>query len=131
MAVHDDRRTPGDYIRNARSRYDASATGTGWAAVLIGLAILAFIAYIFFAAAAPDTTGDATRQTPNSTPTTTEKTANEKASKPETATPSQPQPQGQTGPTDTTSGGAPAHSPQGDTPPGMQPDPKQNNAPKN
>jgi len=40
----------------------------------------------------------------------------------------QPQPQGPTGPTNTTSGGAPAWSPQGDTPAGMQPhpqDPKQ------
>ena len=30
------------------------------------------------------------------------------------------QPQGPTGPTETTSGGAPAESPQGQTPPGMQ-----------
>jgi hypothetical protein len=30
------------------------------------------------------------------------------------------QPQGKTGPVDTTQGGAPAHSPQGQTPPGMQ-----------
>jgi hypothetical protein len=37
--------------------------------------------------------------------------------------PSQAQPQGQTGPTTTTTGGAPASSPQGDTPPGMQPHP--------
>ena len=36
----------------------------------------------------------------------------------------QPQPQGQTGPTATTSGGAPASSPQGDTPAGMQPQPR-------
>jgi hypothetical protein len=35
----------------------------------------------------------------------------------------QPQPQGPTGPTNTTSGGAPASSPQGDTPSGMQPAP--------
>lgn len=33
------------------------------------------------------------------------------------------QPQGPTGQTDTSSGGAPAASPQGDTPSGMQPDP--------
>jgi len=32
----------------------------------------------------------------------------------------QTQPQGATGPTNTTSGGAPAASPQGETPPGMQ-----------
>jgi hypothetical protein len=35
----------------------------------------------------------------------------------------QPQPQGRTGPTTTTTGGAPAASPQGDTPAGMQPRP--------
>lgn len=36
------------------------------------------------------------------------------------ATKGQPQPQGQTGPIETKSGGAPAESPQGQTPPGMQ-----------
>jgi hypothetical protein len=36
----------------------------------------------------------------------------------------QAQPQGQTGPTTTTTGGAPASSPQGDTPAGMQPHPQ-------
>jgi hypothetical protein len=35
-------------------------------------------------------------------------------------TPGQQQPQGKTGPLDTKSGGAPAESPQGQTPPGMQ-----------
>ncbi|HVY58198.1 MAG TPA: hypothetical protein VHA77_10150 [Xanthobacteraceae bacterium] len=35
----------------------------------------------------------------------------------------QAQPQGRTGPTDTTTGGAPAASPQGETPAGMQADP--------
>jgi hypothetical protein len=49
--------------------------------------------------------------------------ANSAVTKPTTPAPAQPQPQGQAGPTDTTSGGAPASSPQGDTPPGMQPDP--------
>jgi hypothetical protein len=38
--------------------------------------------------------------------------------------PNQAQPQGQTGPTTTTTGGAPASSPQGDAPPGMQPRPQ-------
>ena len=38
--------------------------------------------------------------------------------------PNQAQPQGQTGPTTTTTGGAPASSPQGDAPPGMQPHPQ-------
>jgi hypothetical protein len=36
----------------------------------------------------------------------------------------QKQPQGWTGPTDTGAGGAPASSPQGQTPPGMQPAPE-------
>jgi hypothetical protein len=36
------------------------------------------------------------------------------------ATKGEPQPQGPTGPLNTTSGGAPAESPQGQTPPGMQ-----------
>jgi hypothetical protein len=48
--------------------------------------------------------------------------ANSDASKP-AKRPLQPQPQGQTGPTDTTSGGAPPSTPQGDSPPGMQPRP--------
>ena len=36
----------------------------------------------------------------------------------------QQQPQGPTGPLNTTTGGAPAESPQGQTPPGMQPAPE-------
>jgi hypothetical protein len=48
-------------------------------------------------------------------------TDKDKASQ-ETEGSSQPQPQGPTGPIDTSSGGAPPSSPQGDTPPGMQPD---------
>lgn len=38
--------------------------------------------------------------------------------------PDQAQPQGPTGPINTTSGGAPASSPQGETPAGMQPTPE-------
>jgi hypothetical protein len=59
--------------------------------------------------------------------------ANATASKPALAAPAQPQPQGHTGPTATTSGGAPGSSPQGDSPPGMQPHPndrKQDIVPK-
>jgi hypothetical protein len=44
-----------------------------------------------------------------------------------TGAPAQPQPQGHTGPTTTTSGGASASSPQGDSPPGMQPHPNDRN----
>lgn len=59
--------------------------------------------------------------------------ANSAASNPTTATPKQPQPQGHPGSINTTSGGAPASSPQGDSPPGMQPHPgdrKQDAGPK-
>ena len=58
---------------------------------------------------------------------------NSGASKASTGAPAQTQPQGPTGPTNTTSGGAPAGSPQGDAPAGMQSDPrnpKQHVAPK-
>jgi hypothetical protein len=60
---------------------------------------------------------------PPSTDPTNNPAANAAASNPTTAAPAQPQPQGHTGSTATTSGGAPASSPQGDTPPGMQPSP--------
>lgn len=59
--------------------------------------------------------------------------ANTAASSPAGAAPAQEQPQGHSGPITTTTGGAPASSPQGDSPPGMQPtpnDPKQGIDPK-
>lgn len=59
---------------------------------------------------------------PNSDPTNNP-AANSAASSPTTAAPTQPQPQGHPGPIDTTSGGTPASSLQGDSPPGMQPQP--------
>lgn len=68
---------------------------------------------------------------PNSEPNNNP-AANAAASK-QAPAPAQPQPQGPTGPTDTKSGGVPASSPQGDSPPGMQADPhnpKQDIAPK-
>ena len=49
--------------------------------------------------------------------------ANSAASNSNERAPTQRQPQGHTGPTETTSGGPPASSPQGDAPPGMQPHP--------
>ena len=49
--------------------------------------------------------------------------ANSAASDPTKRAPAQPQPQGPTGPIETTTGGTPPSSPQGDTPPGMQPRP--------
>jgi hypothetical protein len=77
--------------------------------------------------------GDAFAQTkvPDSDPTDNP-AANEAATK-QAPAPNQHQPQGPTGPTDTTFGGAPASSPQGDTPAGMQPvpnDPKEGLDPK-
>ena len=59
--------------------------------------------------------------------------ANARAGKSTTTIPDQSQPQGDPGRTNTTSGGAPANSPQGDTPAGMQPnpdDPKKDSVPK-
>jgi hypothetical protein len=53
--------------------------------------------------------------------------ANSAATKSVSPSRAQPQPQGHTGPTTTTSGGAPATSPQGDTPAGMQPQPNDPN----
>ena len=47
--------------------------------------------------------------------------ANSAASNSNERAPAQRQPQGPTGPTETTSGGSPTSSPQGDAPPGMQP----------
>jgi hypothetical protein len=88
MAVHDDRRSPGDYIRNARTRYEESRTGTGWAAVLAGLAVLAVIAYMLFAGATTDRTGEAVRQTPNTGPTNIQRTA--PSTTPSTAPTTQP-----------------------------------------
>jgi hypothetical protein len=72
------------------------------------------------------------QNTPTNSDPTNNPAANSAVSK-GTKDPSQPQPQGQTGPTTTKSGGAPAASPQGDSPPGMQHDPhdsKQNIEPK-
>lgn len=77
--------------------------------------ILATVALVIghSAAFAQSTPADATKtQTP-----TGEGNASQKM--PEVA--AQPQPQGHPGPTDTKSGGAPAASPQGDAPSGMQP----------
>jgi len=60
---------------------------------------------------------------PPSSDPTNNPAANSARSNPTTAAPAQSLPQGQTGPTTTTSGGESASSPQGDTPPGMQPSP--------
>jgi hypothetical protein len=65
MAVHDQpRRTPRDYMHGARTRYNGTTPAARWTAVIVALALLAFIAYLLFAAANPSVTGDAVRVTP-------------------------------------------------------------------
>jgi hypothetical protein len=73
MAVHDnERRTASDYMHGARTRYDDASTGSRWAGILVGLALIAFIVYLVFSAAyGPSNTGDAVRQTPQNPTTTT------------------------------------------------------------
>jgi hypothetical protein len=77
VAIHDeDRRAGRDYMHDARTRYDDTSSGTRWTGVIVGLALVAFILYMLFAAAnGPSTTGEAIRQTPqNPTTTTTPRT---------------------------------------------------------
>jgi hypothetical protein len=73
MAIHDpDHRSARDYMHDARSRYDDASTGTKWAGIIVGLALLAFVIYMLFATAGPDTAGDSAQQMPTTTtaPTT-------------------------------------------------------------
>ena len=68
MAIHDhDRRTPRDYMHDARSRYSDANTGTKSIGLLIGLALLGFIAYMLLATPSQDPTGGITRSTPTTT----------------------------------------------------------------
>jgi len=60
---------------------------------------------------------------PPDSDSTNDPVANSAASNPTKAGPTQPQPQGHPGSINTASGGTPASSPQGDSPPGMQADP--------
>jgi hypothetical protein len=60
---------------------------------------------------------------PSASSPTNDPPANAATANPAVKKPAQPQPQGDPGPTTTTSGGSPASSPQGDSPPGMQPHP--------
>jgi hypothetical protein len=69
MAIHDEERRTG-YMDDARRRYDGGGAGTTWAGILVGLALVAFIGYMLFAAAGPRT-GEGVRQTPQSPQTTT------------------------------------------------------------
>jgi hypothetical protein len=83
------------------------ARGTGFRAAWIAAAVIAAAVIAF----------GVTRYAAQ--PTTTAMTNNAIPERPSAQ--SQPSPQGETGPLDTKSGGAPAASPQGDAPPGMQP----------
>ena len=75
--------------------------------IALAAVYLAFCAGIAFAQTQPG------GKSPTDSPHSTGRTVS-----PETK--GQMQPQGRTGPIDTTAGGAPAESPQGETPPGMQ-----------
>jgi hypothetical protein len=63
-------------------------------------------------------TGALAQQTPRADPSKDSQNSTGRTVIPEKQGPQQPQ--GHTGPINTTSGGAPAESPQGQTPPGMQ-----------
>lgn len=66
----EERRTTRDRVKDVRTRYDDASGVSKTIGVLIGLALIAFIVYMLFAAANPRTTGDAVRQTPPSPQTT-------------------------------------------------------------
>ena len=70
MALHDhERRTAHDYMHDAYTPYDEASAATNWVGILLGLALLAGIVFVFFAASDVKTTGDATRQTPTTSTT--------------------------------------------------------------
>lgn len=71
MALHDhERRMAHDYMHDSRTPYDEAGAGSSWVGISIGIAVIAFIVFMLFAAADPTTTGDAARQTPPTTSTT-------------------------------------------------------------
>ena len=70
MAIHDEERRPG-YMDDARRRYDEAGSGSAWTGILVGLALVVFIAYMLFAAAGPRIVDDGVRQTPPTPQTTT------------------------------------------------------------
>jgi hypothetical protein len=73
MAVHDnERRTPRDYMHNARTRYDDTGAAGKWIAFMVGIGLIAMVVFIFAAGTdTTDTTSDAIRQTPQNPTTTT------------------------------------------------------------
>jgi hypothetical protein len=70
MATRDQEPPPRDYIPDARTRYTQTSTASKWVGVILGAVLLAFIAYMLFAAMNPSPTSEAIRQTPQN-PTTT------------------------------------------------------------
>lgn len=72
MAMRDpERRSPRDYIHDARARYTETNPASKWVGVILGAALLAFIVYMLFEAMNPSPTGEAVRQTPQNPTTTT------------------------------------------------------------
>ena len=111
MTIHDDRKA----IRNSdRTGRKDGFRGLWGMAAMAAILIFGFI----FWAMSDNRTNIAGNQPAPSSPATT-------GSAPAPAgAQSEAQPQGPTGPLNTTSGGAPASSPQGETPPGMQSNPE-------
>jgi hypothetical protein len=71
MSTHDNvPRTARDRMREARTRYDETDSSTKWVGFTIGLALLAFIAYMLLAMPSQDPTGGKT-VSPAETPQTT------------------------------------------------------------
>ncbi len=79
MAINDERRTPRDYMDNARTRYQESSSGGKWITLLIVLAVIAAIFYMIASADGPNT-ADA----PRTTPTTTNQPSNTTTTAPTT-----------------------------------------------
>ena len=111
MTIHDDRNA----IRNSdRAGRKDGFRGLWGMAAFAAILLLGFV----FWAMSGNRTNTASNQPTASSPATT-------GSAPAPAgAQNESQPQGPTGPLNTTSGGAPASSPQGETPPGMQSNPQ-------
>jgi heme/copper-type cytochrome/quinol oxidase subunit 1 len=72
MAMHDQERRPArDYMRDARTRYTQTSTASKWVAMVVGLALILFIASMIYSAMNPSPTVEAIRETPATPQTTT------------------------------------------------------------
>lgn len=107
MAIHDQERRPGrEHMRDARTRYTETSTASKWVAMVIGLALILFIASMIYSTMNPSPTGGAIRETP-ATPQTT--TTPKTTTVPSTAPTTQPEP---AAPTTQPAPSAPATQPQ-------------------